>query len=357
MTDALEPAQAAEATETAAADNAAAQETSALDQNPQQQAETEVNNLSDLDKLADSLLSEDAGEPAAPKETEQATEEKADETTPPKQDELETKPPVDRVRLTSLNDKDKAFVNTAVQMVKDGLATDINEAIAKLSAKTAPQQEPEQTTEVEETQEVNPHAQAIETKQAEIADVLKQLTQAKKDFDDEKETELTDKLTDLKTDIKILQYRQEQEDAAKEQSHKEAYQSQYDDFRTQAVGLYPDAAVPGTDLFDQIQLDVAWFEKNNPAIFDTPNYPLLIAASAAAKIGQSPKFATKAEAQPAAAATQSPNAKVAARPVNPLVGGSATTVSSDIKSATRQVESIRSSRDLDALADAVFAGR
>lgn len=357
MTDAPEQAQAAEAPETAAADNAAAQEISAPDKNPQQQAETEINNLSDLDKLADSLLSEDAGDPAAPKGTEKPTESTTEEVTPPKQDELETKPPVDRVRLTSLNDKDKAFVNTAVQMVKDGLATDINEAIAKLSAKTAPQQEPEQTTEVEATPPVNTHAQTIETKQAEIAEVLKQLTQAKKDFDDEKETELTDKLTDLKTDIKILKFRQEQEDAAKEQTHKEAYDSQYENYRTQAVDLYPDAAVPGTDLFDQIQLDVAWFEKNNPAIFDTPNYPLLIAASAAARIGQAPKFATQAPAQPAAAATPSPNAKVAARPVNPLVGGSATTVSSDTKSAARQVESIRSSRDLDALADAVFAGR
>ena len=355
MTDAPEQAQAAEAPETAAADNAAAQENSAPEQNPQPQQKPEIKSLSDLDQLADQVLAEEAGEKeAAPaqKESEAKPEEKPEE----QQQQAESKPPVDRVRLTSLKDGDKALVNTAVQMVKDGLAESIPDAIGKLTARPMQEKPAGQTEQAEPEQVVDPVAQSIEAKQAEIAEVLKELTQAKKDFDDEKETALTDKLTDLKTDIKFLKFRQEQiaEAEARRQQDEAAgaYGQEYDTYRDQAISLYPDAAVEGSDLFNQIQADVAEYEKKNPAIFESPDYPMLIAGKAAAKLGIAPKFANQA-AKPAAA-TSSPSAKVAARPANPMVGGNATTVSSDIKSAVRQVESIRSLNDLNALAEAAL---
>lgn len=354
MPDAPEQAQAAEAPETAPVE-AAAPETSAP--TTQQPAEkNQPTTVADLDAMADEILNPKAPEAKPEPEAVKPDPEKEPEVAP------ETKPP-DRVRLSSLKDNDKALVNTAVQMVRDGLAEDIPTAIQKITGKTAPTVEPEkEVAKTEPEVVVDPYVEKIEGKRAEIKEVLEKLTAAKKDFNDELETELTDKLLDLKSDVKLLEYRREQEAEAKQAKQlteaEQTYQTYYEDYRSQAEALYPDAANPESELFAQIQEDVAWFEKNNPAIFNTPNYPLLIAGGAAAKIGKAPVFATK-EVAPAAqpAATPSPSARVAARPVNPLVGGSATTVSSDTKSAARQVESIRNIHDLDALAEATFSGR
>ena len=358
MPDAQEQAQAAEAPETVAAETTAAPETSAP--TTQQTEPTRPTTVEDLDAMADAILNPKDPEatPEAPK-----AKESDPETDPEQEAAPDTKPP-DRVRLSSLKDTDKALVNTAVQMVRDGLAEDVQSAILKITGKPAAATEPtkESTVELEPEVTVDPYVERIDGKRAEIKDVLAALTAAKKDFNDELETELTDKLLDLKSDVKMLEYRCEQEaEATKAKQLTEAeqtYQSYYDDYRSQAEALYPDAANPESELFAQIQEDVAWFEKNNPAIFNTPNYPLLIAGGAAAKIGKAPVFATKEAASAAQApAAPSPNARVAARPVNPLVGGSATTVSSDTRSAARQVESIRSLHELDALAEATFTSR
>ena len=349
MQDAPEQAQAAEAQEPVAAETSAAQETSAPVTPATNETPKEPTTLSELDRIAAELL--------APT-TEAKPEEKPAEATPetkPEDDE-EIKPPSERVRLTSLKDTDKALVNTAVQMVRDGLAEDIEDAMGKLIGKPAQSQAAPTTPEPE--QQPDPYTVAVEAQKTAIAEVKAQLTQAKKDFNDEEETDLTDKLLDLKSDLKLMEFKrqQETESNAKQQQESAAqtFESQYGDFRQQAVSLYPDSDKAGTPLYDQVKQEVAWFEKNNPAIFNTPDYPLTVSSKAALKLGIAPQFAKPAAAT-AAAATQSPNAKVAARPANPLVGGNATTVSSDTKSAARQVEAVRDMRTLEALAQAAFA--
>jgi hypothetical protein len=357
MQDAPEQAQAAPAPETVAADTAAALETSAPVVATEQEPKSPIT-LAELDALANDVLATQKADPPKPAEPpkEEPTPEKAEP-------EEEVKKTADRVRLTNLKDADKALVTNAVQMVKDGQAASIAEAVNKILGipATAPATATEAAAAPAPEPTPDPHAATIDSMKEQITETLKSLTAAKKDFNDELETELTDKLLDLKSDMKLLQYRREQEAAAAEKQEADqlasSYEVYYQDYKTQAESLYPDASVPGTPLFEQIQQDVAWFEKNNPAIFNSPNYPLLIAGSAAAKIGKAPIFSQEAAAQEAPPATQSPNAKVAARPANPLVGGNATTVSSDIKSAARQVEAIRSIHDLDALAEATFQSR
>lgn len=360
MQDAPEQAQAAEAPDTVA-------ETAALETStPETQEPTEQNptTVADLDAMADEILNPKAPD-EKPKAEEKPAEKPAEEETT-EEATPEAKAP-DRVRLSALKDHDKALVNNAVQMVRDGLAEDIPSAILKITGKTIAA--PEAPKAAEEKQEapatVDPYAAIIEGKTTELANLEAELAKAEDDFADGKtKAALLVKISKLQSDIGTIEYRREMEAQAAEKAKateaEATYQSYYEDYKQQAETLYADAADPDSALYAQIQQDVAWFEQNNPAIFNTPNYPLLIAGGAAAKLGIAPKFANAAAAAPqapAAAATQSPNARVAARPANPLVGGTATTVSSDTKSAARQVESIRSIHDLDALAEATFSGR
>lgn len=354
MQDAPEQAQAAEAPETVAEESAAL-ETSAPE-SPATEQTNEPKTIAELDALANEILADDS----EPKKAEPKAEEKKPEEPKAEPEATEPKASPNRVRLSDLKDTDKALVNTAVQMVRDGLASDIPDAIGRLTGiRQTPEAQAAPAEKAPEAPTVDPYAEKVESQKAEIAEILKQLTAAKNDFNNELETELTDKLLDLKSDMKLLQYQREQDAKAQQRQEADqaqtAYETHYDSYRDQAVSVYPDAAVEGSQLFEQIAQDIAWFEQNNPAIFNTPNYPLLIAGGAAAKIGVSPTFSkTAAAAQAAPVVSASPVAKVAARPANPLVGGSATTVSSDTKSAIRQVEAMRSVHDLDALAEAMF---
>lgn len=55
-----------------------------------------------------------------------------------------------------------------------------------------------------------------------------------------------------------------------------------------AVSQYPDAAISGTPLFEAISREIVSLKKNQPAYFQTPEWPLIVAKSEATKLGISP---------------------------------------------------------------------
>jgi len=321
---------------------------------PEEQA---VTSESELDDLANEVFAtkEDAKpEPVQVLDTDEPAEE------PPEEPEAAADRQPDRVRLTSLPDTDKAIVNTAVQMVRDGLATNIHDAISKIAGGPSQQADDAEVEEAEEEEEApDTHQEAIDAKLDQITTIRAELTQAHEDFDNVKVMELSEALGDAKSDIKMLEYERkiESQDAERNQAQEaeDAFSVEYNEYRDQANAIYPDGAVEGTPLYNQIVAEVENYKSTNPGFFNSPDYPMAIAGKAAAKLGISPQF-SKPDAAPAAQQqAQSPNRpRVAARSDNPLVGGNATTGSGSAETSARQVEAITDIDKLDALAEAAL---
>jgi len=323
----------------------------------------EPSSVEELDSLANEILAD--RQPEA-KQTEQAAEkqeepEKAEKATTEDEDHTPN-----RVRLTDLAEQDKKIVNTAVRMVRDGLAPDIATAIARISPQPT-QAQTEAAEQEQESQAADPeaeHNEQVTNLTQEIEDIRVAIAKAKEDFDDQAERELTELLIDKKGDLKLAQFRHDQEQTLAAERERMAadskFEAEYTSFRDKANELYPEGADENSPLYAQIRQEVEWFEKNNPAFFQTPNYPLAIAGIAATKLGIAPSFARPtAKAAPTAQATKQPLSaapRSAARPTTPLVGGNATTGGNDALSSLRTtLDSARSIDDLDRLAEAALA--
>jgi hypothetical protein len=327
---------------------------------PAQEAEPRTE--AEVEAAFDALQKQEQGEKDAPKqpdEQEPADEQPEGEQEPPTEGEEESMP--NRIRLGDLQTKDRAIIVNAVQMVRDGLAENVEEAIAKLLP-----QEPAPSQEADTEAEPDPYEAKIAEQEQEIEAIRAALTKAKEDFDTKAELELVEALGDAKSEIKLLKFAKEQD--ARRQAEQEqqaelsAYESTYQQFRDQANDLYPDGGKPGTPMFEEVQRTVAWFEANNPQIFQTPNYPLAIAGIAAANLAKAAngKNGSQPTATKPRVAAQSPSAGPArgpARPTDVLVGDDATSAATNAQNFLAQLDGINNEQDLDALAEAVFAGR
>jgi hypothetical protein len=349
MSEPNEQAQAAEpeqaTVETMADNQESAPET--LSQSEANGPDIDNMSLEELDAYLENLGNEPEGEPQA-----QATEQLEEQSQEEAQEEEEPQPRIaERVRLTNLADSDKAIVTTAVQMVKDGLAGSIPEAIAKLAGQPASHTK-EEPAEAEEQQDKPP---SIADKLTELKAEIKK---AREEFDSDLELELLEQLTDLKSDIKLQQYQDKLAQQQQEQEAQYSFESEYAESRDKANELYPDGMNPESEFAEALRAEIARKEKLNPAFFDDPTYPLELAGKVALKLGITPKTAAKAQAKPPVP-TISQNGKtprVAARPVNPMVGGDATS-GTPAAQVARQVEALNSIDDLDAVAEALFSGR
>jgi len=90
----------------------------------------------------------------------------------------------------------------------------------------------------------------------------------------------------------------------------------------EATSLFPDAAVEGTELFEEIADAVEDLRETNPAFFDNPRWPVILAAEKAAILGI-PSTKVKGGANPQPGEKQpSVQPKKATRPVVPASGTS-----------------------------------
>jgi hypothetical protein len=361
MADETTQAQAAESNE-ATVDTTAAEtaSTEATNQQTEAQAPTlEDASLDDLDALASQFaLDEEKPEtPEPPKQEAESEEEEPQETEETDEDEEEEaaeeqKPKVaNRIRLTDLKDQDKALVSTAVQMVKDGLAGSIPEAIAKLSGQ--PQAKAtEQAQQEQEPQEQQPsRTDAIKS---EILEIKAALKEAKDAFEGDREMDLLEALADAKAELRLEEFKSEQAQQQEQQQALTTYEREYADARETVKQLYPDGENPESEFAQALRAEIARKEQVNPEFFNDPQYPVDLASKVAARLGIAPATAKTAPAAKAPQAKQStsvPVPKVAARPASPVVGGNATT-NPDATSIGKMLESLNAD-DLDAVAEAL----
>lgn len=344
MADEPTQAQAAEST-TEATENTAAETITSTQE--EQSPSLENLSLDDLDALADQIGKDAEPQPEPPKAEEPPKEEtKAEESEEDAEqaEDAEAKAPK-RVRLTALQDQERALVSTAIQMVNDGLAANFTEAYARLTAKPdAPQVE----AEAEQQQEAEPPI--TERIKSEIAQIRTALKEAKDAFDGEKEMDLLEALADAKAELRLEEFKAQQAELQQQTEAQSAFETAYAEARNRANELYPDGADPESDFAKGIAAVMDDLSRTTPAIFDSPNYPLAVAGLVAAKLGIAPATAKASPAKQQQAKTNQsvPVPKVAARPASPAVGGNATSVQ-NAASIQALLDNL-SAEDLDALA-------
>lgn len=359
MADETTQAQAAEINDEATVDTAAQPDTT---QAQEAEAPTLDNiSLDELDALADQLakdeepsntkpeVKEQAKAEPATKEEEEEKEDKDEDSTDEDAEDNEAKAPK-RVRLTALADQERSLVSTAIRMVDEGLAGNFTEAYQRLTGTTPTAQEQAKAEPQEQQEEQVPKTEAIKS---EILEIKKALKAAEDEFDSEKKFDLLEALADAKAELRLEEYKTQIQAEREQETAQSAFDTTYAEARDRANELYPDGKDPQSEFAREIRATLDDFNKTNPAIFNSPNYPLAVAGMVAAKLGIAP--VTAKAATPKAAPKQStsvPVPKVAARPASPVVGGNATTTH-DAASIEQMLESL-SPDDLDALANAAL---
>ncbi len=119
----------------------------------------------------------------------------------------------------------------------------------------------------------------------------------------------------------------------------------------EATTLFPDAAVEGTELFEEIADAVEDLRETNPAFFDNPRWPVILAAEKAAILGI-PSTKVKGGANPQPGEKQpAPAPRKATRPVVPASGtsGGGTTTQKTAEPADMEAELAAAGNDPEKL--------
>lgn len=320
-------------------------------QEPEQEIEQTPETPTPIDQLSDDELGALADNPEllakySPSEeeptnaAEEPTEEGDEEPDPsPKEDAAP-----ERVRLNALSETDARLVNAAVQMVRANPTLSIGEAMAALT----PSKQPQEPAQSAETTPAPAHKSLVEEARAEVSATLAALKEAKDNYETDKDLELTEKLLDAKVKLFAAQ----EAEARQALEAETAIQAEIDKSIAQAVALYPDSGVEGTEFFADIQAEVERINQTNPEFFHDPSYPLALAGIVGARRGIAPAFASSSPSSQSKPAT--PPARSARAASIPVLGGNASRdLTNDRAAVFRQVEAIRSMEELEALADAV----
>lgn len=317
-------------------------ETSETPETPTPEAPKPLSELSDDELLALASNPEELAKYAAP----QAKAEPETPEEPEKEEKDEEEDVPERVRLNTLSKDDAKLVNAAIQMVRANPSLSVAQAIAAITHSP----EPPKTEEPEAPKESTEKPKSlIEEAREEIVSILAELKTAKDNYETAKDLELTDKLLDAKVKLFAAQEAEARNALAAETE----FQAELSTALSKAVELYPESDTPGTEFYTEVQAEIARIGKTSPEFFRNPNYPLAIAGLVGARRGVAPAFASPKipVSQPKTVAAPARSARPASLPV--LGGNASRDVTNDRAAVFRQVESIRSMEDLEALADAV----
>lgn len=226
----------------------------------------------------------------------------------------ETKGP-QRVSLRSLPSDQQVQIAKALDLVRNGEATDMTDALLRVTGRTAPAA----VAPAEGTTETPPAAPAVEGRPAtrgveEIKLSLKQLREERRsaiaDYDREKESELTDRIEDLQLDLlRAEQAATVQADSAR--SYQQSYATAVDEMEAEYEEALDDNSAFSLVLEGMI---VSARGRNDPRLKD-PTFIKGFAAEAADLLGIAKKSAA-APSAPNAPATPAP-----ARPSRPVGSG------------------------------------
>ena len=176
----------------------------------------------------------------------------------------------------------------------------------------------ETATATNETKPVEqPKELTVEEITSQIATLRAQRKEAAKNLDGEKSNELTEQIEDLLEQKNAAQQRDAERGRAQQtaaQQHEVAQRASMD----RAGKMYPDAVKDGTALHGALIVEIGKIERSNPAFFRDPEWPEMLSAKLAGKLGIAPLLEKPAAVAPAPAKTAAPAAQAApAKPVAP----------------------------------------
>lgn len=189
--------------------------------------------------------------------------------------ESETKAkPAQRIRLTGLQEADQQKVTDALNLIREGKASDIATAMKMVAGEEAapvtPQAEPELPPET-------PSTSQLETRLAELRHERKE---AKADFDNEKDSDLTDQIEDLLISIQTAKLN-ERDQMSAVRSYSDKYAEAVQEVEQQYAEVF-DANPDFEELLDAYKAKAE--ADNGPSIQD-PRYIVGLAAKAARVLG------------------------------------------------------------------------
>ena len=131
---------------------------------------------------------------------------------------------------------------------------------------------------------------ALKTKRA---DARKKYASSFDDADNAAAAEASDAIEDLqqqRTDAIVLELKQQ----TSKREAETTFQQQEDQSITRATALYPDAGKEGTELFDAVQAEVLQLTARKSPLLDEPDWPELVTARVANRLGTPAKTQEKA---------------------------------------------------------------
>lgn len=185
--------------------------------------------------------------------------------------------------------------------------------------------------------------------QTQIAELRAKRKEAAKGLDLEKSSDLTEQIEDL---LEQKAKAEKREDAVlfQRQAAATAHEQAQVTSMQEAGKLFPDAVAEGTPLHTALAAEIAKIERNNPSVFNDPEWPEGVTARLAARLGIAPATA-KAPVKPVVAAAK-PAAKPvaptkAARPAPAAGGIAAPAPKNDAQELSAKIKAVKSGGTLD----------
>jgi hypothetical protein len=176
------------------------------------------------------------------------------------------------------------------------------------------------TTKNEAKPEEQPKELTVEEITSQIATLRAQRKEAAKNLDGEKSNELTEQIEDL-LEQKNAALQRDAERGRAQQSAAQQHEAAQMASMGRAGKMYPDAVKDGSELHAALTVEIGRIERSNPAFFRDPEWPEMLSAKLAGKLGIAPLLEKPAVAAPAPAKTAAPAAQAApatqAKPVAP----------------------------------------
>ena len=249
----------------------------------------------------------------------------------------------DRISLKALKGEDRKLMAQAVDMVRQGKAESVAQALAEL-APPPPKAEPKPDDALKREAQAEPEAEpekdtAITSIKDKIKDLRAKRRQAITDFDREAEADLTEQIEDAVLEL------QSAKEAAKEQLAQRREAERNHARQVDVVkAKYPDSADPESDFSQRLKdkIDLAVYRQDD--VLNDPDYLVILAERVAKEMGA--KSSTPAK-QPVAP----PKA-----PARPVMGGVAPSAAPTQPMSREQALKAIDTMPLDQL-DALLFGR
>lgn len=331
----------------------------ALGENPQS---TETNGAIDLDSMSleelqnalssDSALSEilnqSKPQPASAPEA-NAEQDDDGETEPSTADEAQPqKPKRIRMNVGDLPETDIDRIFQLRDMVKRGEATDVLDAMRKMAAPEAPAETPD--TKADPTPQPEP-SQKLQDLQQRIETLKQDRINARKvDFDFDKADAISDEIAVLTVELKEAEKEAENTLQTESLSAKEWESKQAESFE-ELKKAFPDLRDEASPLYEEYCAQHALAVTNEDPAFQNPDWPLVIAKRAQARLDRLTSKTPQAKTSSVRTSPPPPAPAKPSRPVGSLSGQGADGPPLSSTELSRLVESA----PLDALQEALSA--